>query len=96
MIREDYIIHGALVGIGADIVKLSVNFAAKLLDFTPVVFWQLVATRFVDKKDLFNPLAYLIGGIADIVISALLGIVFVYFIYYFGSKFIWIKGTAYI
>jgi hypothetical protein len=95
MIMQDYIILGALVGIGADIIKLSVNLIGKLLNFTPVVFWQLVSTRFLDKKDLFNPLAYLIGGIADITVSALLGIVFVYFIYYLGSKHLWLKGIGF-
>jgi len=95
IIKKDYIVIGALVGIGADVIKLSANYTAKLLGFTPVVFWQLVATRFVEKEDLFSPLAYLIGGVADITVSALFGIAFVYFIYVFSAKFIWIKGIGF-
>lgn len=67
MIR-DYIVFGALVGIGADVIKLTVNYIAKVLNFTQVVFWQIVASRFLDKTDLFKPGAYIIGAFADITV----------------------------
>lgn len=92
---KDLIIPGALIGIAADAIKLTVNYAAYLLNFTQVVFWQITATRFLDKKDLFKPVAYLIGGVADLITTSLLGIMFVYFIYYFGKRHLWLKGIGF-
>lgn len=94
MIR-DYIVTGALIGIAADGVKLTVNYIAYLMNFTSVVFWQIVAARFLDKKDLYKPIAYLIGGIADLTVTALLGVIFVYFIHYFGKRYLIIKGIGF-
>lgn len=92
---KDFVTQGALVGIAADILKLTVNYIAHILNFSPAVFWQLTATRFLEKKDLYKPMAYLIGGIADLTFSALLGVIFVYFIYYFGVKHLLIKGIGF-
>lgn len=94
MIR-DYILPGALVGMASDAVKLTVNYIAYLLNFTQVVFWQITATRFLDKKDIFKPIAYVIGGIADLTVTALLGVIFVYFTYYFGSRYLILKGIGF-
>ncbi len=94
MIR-DYILPGALVGIAADMVKLTVNYTAYLLNFTNVVFWQITATRFLEKKYLYKPIAYVIGGIADVITTAMLGVIFVYFIYYFGNRYLLIKGIGF-
>lgn len=92
---KDYIVHGALLGIIADFIKLTVNYLGYLFNFTPVVFWQLTATRFLEKKDLFKPVAYLIGCIADITVSALLGVFFVYLISQLGEKYLWFKGIGF-
>lgn len=92
---KDNLIFGAIVGLLANAVKLTVNFTAFLLGFTPVVFWQLVATRFLQAKDLFNPLAYIIGGAADLITAAVLGVIFVYFIYLFGKQYLWLKGLGF-
>lgn len=92
---KDFVTQGALVGIAADIIKLTFNYIAHLLNFTPVVFWQLTATRFLDKKDLYKPMAYIIGGVADVTFSAILGVMFVYFIYYLGVRHVLIKGIGF-
>lgn len=92
---KDLILPGALIGVAADAIKLTVNYLAYLLNFTPVVFWQITATRFLEKKALFKPVAYLIGGTADLITASLLGIMFVYFIYYFGKKHLWLKGIGF-
>lgn len=60
-----------------------------------MVFWQIVATRFLSKEYLSTPAAYFIGGVADLTITAVLGIVFVLIIYFFGKDYIWIKGIGY-
>ncbi|MHB1421308.1 MAG: DUF6789 family protein [Bacillota bacterium] len=91
---RDKIIPGAIVGISADVLKLLVNLLGHLLGFTPLVFWQLIATRFVAKEDLFKPSAYLIGGLADIIVTSMLGVVFIYFMHYF-PKHLWLKGIGF-
>lgn len=92
---KDFITQGALIGIAADIIKLAANYIGYIFNFTPVVFWQLTATRFLEKKDLYKPMAYLIGGVADVTFSAMLGVIFVYFIYFFGAKHLFIKGIGF-
>jgi hypothetical protein len=92
---KDYILPGAIIGILGAIIKLTINFLGYLLNFTSVVFWQLVAARFLEKPYLYKPAAYIIGGIADITFSAILGVFFVYFIYLFGTKYLLIKGIGF-
>lgn len=74
---KDKILIGAVIGILADVIKLIVNYIAYILGFTKVVFWQIVATRFLQKEYLHHKFAYLLGGIADLTITSLLGVVFV-------------------
>ncbi|HBV86139.1 MAG TPA: hypothetical protein DEF42_05690 [Desulfosporosinus sp.] len=92
---NDKIFIGVVIGILADGVKLLTNYVLYILGFTKVVFWQIVATRFIQKEYLYNKLAYLIGAIADITVTSLLGVVFVYIIYLFGSKNLWTKGLGF-
>lgn len=95
MIIKDKVISGVIVGLLADTVKLFINYILYLFKLTPVVFWQIAATRFLDKEDIYKPIAYFIGGVADITVSALLGIVFVYMIYIVGSKYLLLKGIGF-
>ncbi|MBC2723055.1 DUF6789 family protein [Desulfosporosinus sp.] len=92
---KDKIFIGVVIGILADGVKLLTNYVLYILGFTKVVFWQIVATRFIQKEYLYNKLAYLIGAIADITVTSLLGVVFVYIIYLFGSENLWTKGLGF-
>lgn len=92
---KDMILIGVLVGILADAVKLTFNYMAFLLNLTNVVFWQITATRFLEKGDLFKPVTYIIGGIADITVTAVLGVIFIYFIYFIGKDNLWFKGMGF-
>ena len=65
------------------------------LGWTSVIFWQIVAVRFIGEKDLSKPIALVIGGAADLVTSAALGVSFVLFILIFSRKFLFIKGLGY-
>ncbi|NLW55833.1 MAG: hypothetical protein GX050_04310 [Firmicutes bacterium] len=47
---QDKVIFGMTVGLLADGVKLLVNYLGYLLNFTDVVFWQIVASRLLEKK----------------------------------------------
>ena len=92
---SDKIFPGVIIGILADAVKLLVNYILYFLGFADVVFWQVTASRFLDKKYLFMPTAYFIGAVADITVTAGLGVVFVFLIYYIGSKHLYLKGIGY-
>ena len=92
---KDRVITGALIGILADIIKLIANYIMFQLNFTTVVFWQIAATRFLEKEFLHSPAAYLIGGTADLTVSAVLGVVFVIIIYFSGKDYLWLKGIGY-
>lgn len=95
IVIKDRLVVGALIGILADVVKLTANYLAFLLGFTDVVFWQIAATRFLSKGELQKPVALLVGGIADITVTAVLGIVFLYIIEYAGRNYLWIKGIGF-
>lgn len=92
---KDRIILGAMVGLLADVVKLLVNLTGYLLNYSHVVFWQITATRFLDKTDLFKPAAYIIGGIADLTMAALLGVAFIYLLHLTGRDYDYVKGMGF-
>ncbi|MGI6679247.1 MAG: hypothetical protein ACOX2Q_09390 [Dehalobacterium sp.] len=93
-ILTDKIFAGVIIGVLADIVKLTFNYLGYLLGWSNVVFWQIVATRFLPKEDLFTPYAYLIGGIADLVMTASIAIVFLYALDFLGKENLWLKGPG--
>jgi len=95
MIIKDKVLLGAIIGLAADTVKLTVNYLLFLFNFTPVIFWQLTASRFLDEKYLYDPVAYLIGGVADLTVSAAFGVLFVYLIQLLGRKYLLIKGIGF-
>jgi len=92
---KDKILIGAIIGILADVLKLITNYTLYSFGFTKVVFWQIVASRFIEKEYLNHKLTYLIGAAADITVTSVLGIVFVYFVCLVGSKNLWIKGVGF-
>lgn len=92
---KDRIVIGAIIGILADSIKLITNYILWWFGYTKVVFWQIVATRFIQKEYLYHKLAYIVGAIADITFTSLLGVVFVYVIYLFGPKNLWTKGMGF-
>ena len=95
IVIKDRIVAGALIGILADVIKLLVNYLAYLLGYTNVVFWQIVAAHFLQKGELSKPIALLIGGAADLTITATLGIIFLYVVEYAGKSYLWIKGLGF-
>ncbi len=95
IVYKDRVITGALIGLLANAVKLTVNYISFLLGFTDVVFWQIVAAQFLERQDLFKPVAYFIGGVADLTATAALGVAFLYLIHYIGSEYLWLKGIGF-
>ncbi len=92
---KDKMVIGIIIGLLADIVKLSFNYLSFTLNYTPVVFWQIVAATGLAKEDVFTPAGLLIGAITDITIAMFLGVIFIYFIYLTGKENLWIKGIGF-
>lgn len=92
---QDKVIYGSIVGLLANVVKLLSNYLGYLLNLTDVVFWQIAAARFLEKSDLHRPVAYLIGGLADLAVAASLGVAFIYLLSLTGWRFIYIKGSGF-
>ncbi len=92
---KDKVVIGIVTGLLADAIKLSFNYLAFRLNFATVVFWQIAASRFLEKNDLYQPLAYIVGGITDLTVTSIAGILFIYFLHFTGRDYIWLKGTGF-
>ncbi|MBA2133932.1 hypothetical protein [Capillibacterium thermochitinicola] len=92
---RDKVVYGMTVGLLADVVKLLVNYLGYLFNFTDQVFWQIVASRFLEKHLLQRPVAYVVGGIADLAVASFLGVAFVYLLTFTGWRFIYLKGCGF-
>ncbi len=57
---KDKIVIGITIGLLADAVKLTFNYLSFRLNFTPVVFWQIVAATGLAKEDVFTLLPILL------------------------------------
>lgn len=92
---KDRVITGVIIGILADIIKLISNYIMYLIGMTDVIFWQITATHFLEKKDLFKPVVYFIGVITDITVTGVLGVIFILFIYFLGKDYLLIKSIGF-
>lgn len=92
---KDKVVIGAITGLLADAVKLTLNYLASRFGFTSVVFWQIAASRILETKQINQPMAYLVGGVTDLTVTAIIGIVFIYFLHFTGRDYIWLKGAGF-
>jgi len=86
---------GLAIGLLADAVKLAFNYLCFKLNFTDVVFWQIVAGTALSRADIFTPLGLLVGALADIIVTSILGSVFIYLIYLTGKESLYLKGIGF-
>ena len=92
---KDKVAIGTIVGLLADVTKLLFNYLAFNLHFTNVIFWQIAAARFLERNDLFKPMAYFLGAVTDLTVTAIIGVLFIYFLHFTGRDYIWLKGTGF-
>jgi hypothetical protein len=92
---KDKVAIGVITGLLADAVKLIFNYLTFRFHFASLVFWQITASRFLEKSDLFKPIAYLIGGVIDLTVTAIIGALFIYFLHFTGRDYIWLKGVGF-
>lgn len=95
VVKNSPILTGVLIGLLADAIKLGVNYLAFVLGFTDVVFWQLVATNMVPQEHILTTAAVIIGAVADLTVTGLLGVLFLYFIKFSGLDFLFLKGIGF-
>lgn len=92
---KDKVIIGVSTGLLADAFKLTFNYLAFRLHFASVVFWQITATRFLEKKDLYKPIGYAVGAVTDLIITSIMGVLFIYFLHFTGRDYVWLKGIGF-
>ena len=92
---KDKVILGVITGLLANIVKLSFNYLAFRLDFASLTFWQIAASWNLGKEELVKPTALLVGAIIDLTVASIIGVVFIYFLYFVGRDYILGKGIVY-
>ncbi len=92
---KDKIIIGIIIGLLSNTVKLTFNYLSFRLNFTTVVFWQLVSATVLEREDVFTPVGILIGAVTDIIVTVFLGVLFIYIIYFTGKENLWIKGVGF-
>jgi len=92
---RDKVTIGIITGLLADAVKLSFNYLAFRLEFASVVFWQIAASRFLEKDELYKPIGYYVGAVTDITITSVMGILFIYFLHFTGRVNTWLKGAGF-
>lgn len=95
MVKDSPILTGVLIGLLADAVKLGTNYLAFLLGFTEVVFWQIAASNILPEQYLGTASAIVIGAVADLTVTGLLGVLFLYFIQFTGFDFLFLKGIGF-
>lgn len=71
---------GALAGIGAILVRDIWSFFAKQIGFAKFYVWQNAAGLFMQKSQIKTVLGAISGLLADIVMGALIGVLFVRFL----------------
>lgn len=60
-----------------------------------MVFWRIVAAEFVRDVDLAEPLSVVIGAIADLTVTSILGAAFLHFLKWAGTSHLWLKGAGF-
>jgi hypothetical protein len=91
----DKVAIGAISGLMADAAKLIFNYLAFRLHFTSVVFWQIAASRFLEKNELYKPMGYFVGAVTDLTVTSIVGILFIYFLHWTSRDYIWLKGAGF-
>jgi hypothetical protein len=92
---KDKVVIGVITGLLADAVKLTFNYLAFRLHFASVVFWQITASRFLEKADLYKPIGYIVGAATDLTVTSVIGVLFIYFLHFTGRDYTWLKGAGF-
>ncbi len=92
--KSDPVICGALAGIIGTLAKEIVDFLSVTIGWSKYLYWNLAASVFVLPKDVHQPGALIIGGLADIIVGSFWGIVLFYIIKFSGRSYSYIKGLG--
>lgn len=92
---KDKVVTGAVIGLLANAFKLVFNYLAFRLGLASVVFWQITAARFLEKEKINQPIAYIIGAATDLTVTSIIGVLFIYFLYFTGRDYTLVKGAGF-
>ena len=78
--KQDPVISGSIAGVVGTIAKEIIDFILVAIGFSKYTYWSIAASIFILPKDVNKLGGWILGALADIIASAVLGIVFLYFI----------------
>ena len=95
MLKEDNrflyaVIAGIIGAIAKDILSLLFKFMGIVNYFT----WNVAADFFVDGKEIFGFWGHVVGGLTDLFLGSLIGVIFAMMIEVFGPKHYILKGIG--
>lgn len=92
---KDRTILGALAGMGGIMIRDVWSLFAKLIGLSKFFVWNISADIFLKPKEVQKPLGNIIGLLADLVVGAMIGVSFVYFLKWTEDKNPLTKGTGF-
>ncbi|MGE5529536.1 MAG: hypothetical protein ACM3X6_10405 [Patescibacteria group bacterium] len=92
---EDRVIHGAAVGLAAGLFKNLLNLLLQRLGLIVNPICHYAAGMFLPRSEVCTPAGIAVGWLADLILSAILGIFFLYYLAGTGSRCPVIKGAIF-
>src|SRR5690554_6629444 len=92
---QDRLTRGFLAGLAGGIVMNLYSVIVYSLHWTDMPFWQWAVIIILGKENISTTATLVIGVFGHIFFTALLGVVFSFFIRYFSSRLIILKGWLY-
>lgn len=89
---KDKIVIGSMAGMIGTLFKDLPNFILYKLGVAPYLYANIAASAHLVPADLYSPLGYIIGFLADIITGGAIGVVTILFLDRFGMDYWWYKG----
>ena len=89
---DDRVVLGAIAGIAGILTRDIYSFFAKIIGLAKFTVWNIAAALFMKMDQVKTPVGNIVGILADTVMGALIGVLFVYFLKYTNTKNIILKG----
>lgn len=97
--REEFLkdtpLFGACIGAAASLGKDLFSYLLSFFGLSGHYFWELAAGMFISLEVISEPSSVVIGLLANLIVGALLGILFLYLLKMTGVRFIITKGLLF-
>lgn len=89
---DDRVVLGAIAGIVGVLTRDIYSFFAKAIGLAKFTVWNIAAALFMRMDQVKTPVGNIVGILADTVMGAIIGVLFVYFLKCTNTKNIILKG----